>query len=367
MKNLFDKTNLKNLNMKNRFIRSATHDGFADKEGRITDKLISLYEKVASGGISTIITGFAFVMESAPSSPGMMGIYNDSFIEGFKKLTDAVHKHDSNIILQMAEGGTQAKWNVSKRKIYAPSAVEHKYTNLIPIEMTCEDIRQHVNAFGDAALRAKKSGFDGVQIHAAHGYLVSQFLTPYYNRRQDEYGGSIENRCRFLMEIYENIRQKTGDDYPIFVKINCSDFMDDEGLSFEDCRYVCKKLAGAGIDLIEVSGNVGFNTTEPEIIRTNINTDPTKQCYFSEYAKIIAEEINVPVAVVGGNRDTKLMDGILNSSKIEYFSLSRTILCENDLINKWSIDADYTPKCLSCNKCFSLKGNVCIFNRATAL
>ncbi len=229
--------------------------------------------------------------------------------------------------------------------------------------MTASDIKELVEAFGEAALREKTGGFDWVQIHAAHGYLLSQFLTPYYNRRQDQYGGSIENRARIIFETAENMKQKTGD-FPILIKINCSDFMEDKGLSFDECRFVCKKLDEIGINLIEISGNVGFNENPPELIRPNINKDKEKQCYFSKYARIIADEIDTPVAVVGGNRNFDMMSEILNSSKIEYFSLARTILCEADLINKWSENPGYNPKCISCNKCWSLKhGNICIFNR----
>lgn len=345
MKTLFDKTKLKNLELKNRFIRSATHEGFAEKDGSLNDKLIDIYENVAKGGVSTIITGFAFVMEGEPSSPGMIGAYDDRFIDGFKKLTDTIHKHNTNIVLQVAEGGSQAKFNLKKRTVYGPSAVEHRFTGVTPVEMTQQDIKNHVNAFGEAALRAKNSGFDAIQIHAAHGYLLSQFLS--------------EKKADFIFRIYENMREKAGDDFPIFIKINCSDFMGDEGLSFDYSRWVCRKLDEMGINLIEISGNVGFNTAEPEIIRANINTDRTKQCYFSEYARIIADEVSAPVSVVGGNRNFELMDKILNSSNIQYFSLSRTILCEPDLVNKWLENPDYEPKCISCNKCFSLKGNQC--------
>lgn len=366
MKNLFDKTTVKNLELKNRFIRSAMHEGLADKEdGSVTDEIIKIYEDIAKGGISTIITGFAFTMEGENPSHRMLAAYSDKFIEGFKKLTETVHKHGANIVLQLASGGSQAKFNYRKRQIYGPSAVEHKFTKITPIAMTQEYINKLINAFGDAALRGKKAGFDAVQIHGAHGYVLSQFLSPYYNRRDDQYGGDIENRARIIFEVYENIRKKVGDDYPVFIKINCSDFMGDDGLTFDECRFVCKKLDEMGIDLIEISGNVGFNPNEPEIIRPDINKTPEKQCYFAEYAKIIADEIKVPVSVVGGNRNTQMMSEILNNSKIEYFSLARTILREADLVNKWAENPDYDPKCISCNKCWSLKqGNICIFNRS---
>lgn len=365
MKSLFDKTNIKGMELKNRFIRSATHEGLADKHGEITDQYINFYENLARGGVSTIITGFAYTLGEEPSSPGMLGAYNDRLIDGFIKLTETVHKYNANIVLQVAEGGSQARFNNKKRTIYGPSLVEHKYTRTTPEEMTEEDIKKLINAFGDAALRAKNSGFDGIQMHAAHGYLLSQFLTPYYNRRTDKYGGNTEKRARIIFEAYENMREKAGDDFPILIKINCRDFMEEEGLKPDETRFICKKLGEYGIDLIEISGNVGFNQVFPEIIQADINKAPSRQCYFSEYARIIAEETNTPISVVGGNRDFKLIDNLLKTTNIEYFSLSRTLLCEPELINKWQENPDYEPKCLSCNKCFSLKGNMCIFNRGT--
>lgn len=365
MKNLFDKTEIKNIKLKNRFIRSAMHEGLADKnDGSVSPEILDVYEKVAKGGSSTIITGFAFAIEGENPTHRMLAAYDDKFINGFKKLTETVHKNKANIILQLASGGSQAKFNYRKRKIYGPSAIEHKFTKITPIEMGEQDINQLVNAFGDAGLRAKQGGFDGVQIHAAHGYLLSQFLSPYYNRRNDNYGGSIENRARIIYEVYENIINKTGSDFPVMIKINCSDFMGDEGLSFEESSYLCKKLDEKGIDLIEISGNVGYNETEPQLIRPDINTDKEKQCYFAQYAKQIAEEISTPVAVVGGNRNFDLMTEILQNSEIEYFSLARAVLCEADLVNKWEENKNYEPGCISCNKCWSLKhGNTCIFNR----
>jgi len=365
MKNLFDKTKFKNMELKNRMIRSAMHEGLADKEdGSISDEIVNIYKDVAKGGISTIITGFAFTVEGENPTHRMLAAYDDRFIDGFKRLTDTVHKYRANIILQLASGGSQAKFNYRKRKIYGPSAVEHKFTGITPIEMTQDDINRLVESFGDAALRAKKGGFDGVQIHAAHGYLLSQFLAPYYNRRKDEYGGSTENRARIIFEVYKNMRKKVGDDYPVMIKINCSDFMDNDGFTLEECLFVCKKLDEMGIDLIEISGNVGFNKTEPQLIRPDINKDKDKQSYFSEYAKKIAKEVSVPVSVVGGNRDFAMMTDILNNSEIQYFSLARTILREADLVNKWKDNPEYDPACISCNQCWSLKhGNICIFNR----
>ena len=360
---LFDKTKIKGMELKNRFIRSATHEAMATDDGYVTDKLVEVYEDLAKGGVGLIITGFAHTIKGENTSLRMLAAYDDSYIEGFKKITEAVHKYDTKIILQIASSGSQAKFKVKDKLIWGPSAVEHLYTKIIPVEMTKENIKTLIEAFGDSALRAKKGGFDGVQIHCAHGYLLSQFLNPYYNQRQDEYGGSTENRARIVFEVYENIRKKVGDDFIISIKINCSDFMEENGLQLEETKYICQKLDKMGIDLIEISGNVGYNQNPPIIFEKGISEDKSRQSYFSKYAAEIAENITAPVSVVGGNRDFELMTKILNDTKISYFSLARTLLCEADLINKWQEYSSYSPKCIACNKCWSLKGNTCVFNR----
>lgn len=363
MKNLFDKTQIKGLEIKNRFIRSATHEGMATDDGYVTEKLVEVYENLAKGGAGLIITSFTHTMKGENTSLRMLAAHDDSFIEGFKQITETVHKHDAKIILQIAAIGSQSKFDIKDKTVWGPSKIEHLATKITPVEMTMENIKTLVEAFGDAALRAKKGGFDGVQLHSAHGYLINQFLNPYYNRRQDEYGGSIENRARIIFEIYENIRKKAGEDFIVAIKINCSDFMEEKGLQLEETKYICKKLDEVGIDLIEISGNVGFNKVSPIIFEAGIAEDKSRQSYFSKYAAQIAEVVKAPVAVVGGNRDFELMTKILNETPISYFSLSRTLLCESDLIKKWQENHAYTPKCIACNKCWSLKGNVCVFNR----
>ncbi len=363
MKSLFDKTKIKDIEIKNRFIRSATHEAMATDDGYVTEKLINIYENLTKGGIGLIITGFTHTMKDENTSLRMLAAYDDSFIKGFKKITNIVHKYDSKIILQIASGGSQAKFKIKDKIIWGPSAVEHLYTKITPLEMTKENIKTLTESFGNAALRAKKGGFDGVQIHAAHGYLLNQFLNPYYNKRQDEYGGNIKNRSRIIFEIYENIKQKVGEDFIVAIKINCSDFMEEKGLQFEETKYICQKLDEMKIDLIEISGNVGYNQNHPIIFEKDIADDILKQSYFSVYAADIAKFVKAPVSVVGGNRDFSLITKILNETDISYFSLARTFLCEPDLIDKWRENPYYKPKCIACNKCWSLKGNICSFNR----
>lgn len=365
MKNLFEKTTLKNINMKNRFIRSALWENLADDKGHMTSELFKVYEELAKGGASTIITGYAFVTKDEQPNPRMMGIYDDSFIQEYKELTDMVHKNDANIIMQLAYGGSQTGLTPPSKVILGPSAIENKVSKVTPKEATKDDIKFLVKSFADAALRVKKSGFDGVQIHVAHGYLLSQFLNPYYNQRTDEYGGSIENRGRIVFEVYEAVREAVGNDYPILVKINSEDCMEG-GLTSEDSLYVSQKLAKLGVDAIEVSGGT---VSDPSAIKDNLFFSRTKialgkdrESYFKEYATKLADKVNIPVILVGGNRHLDVMEDILNNTKIEYFSFGRPLTCEPDLINRWISGDTSKPKCVSCNQCFKTYGSRCILN-----
>jgi len=365
MKELFEKTSINGLELKNRFIRSATWERMADDKGHLTERLLNVYEKLAEGGAAAIITGYAFVVEDEQPNARMMGIYNDSFIEEYKKLTDAVHKRGSKIILQIVYGGSFTWYNTGERVIWGPSAVTNKVSNVTPKEMTLEEIRILIEAFGDAALRAKKSGFDGVEIHGAHSYLLNMFLSPFFNVRGDQYGGSAENRARIIYDIYDNARAKTGKEFPIIIKLNCSDFMGDKGFTFAECKEICRNLAAKGIDAIEISGGPVFRAPKPEKDPSGFPEESIgKESYFAAYAKEIARIVDIPVILVGGNRSVETMENILNDSAIEYFSISRPLLSEPDLINKWSGERSYKPRCISCNKCFDENGNTCYLDRA---
>lgn len=357
MKTLFDQTKLSGMKMKNRFVRSATYDGRSDALGHVTESLIHLYENLAKGGVGTIITGLTNVTDIEKIIPGQMAIYNDSFIEEYQKLTDTVHKYDANIVVQLVCNGVQ---NRSKNDgvLWGPSAVEDLAMKMIPKEMSKEDIQAMKDAFSKGALRAKSAGFDGVQLHAAHGYLLSRFLTPYYNRRTDEYGGSIENRARVILEILGSIREAVGREYPVLAKINCDDFMD-QGLTFEECKHVCKMLEEKGLSAVEISGGTASSRANEGTIR---KVSSGTESYFGQYAAEIAEEINIPVISVGGHRDISKLTDIVNQTNIEYISLCRPFIREPELINRWA-GGDRTPaKCISCNKCFGVETK-CIFNQ----
>lgn len=349
MKTIFDEISIKNLRVKNRAVRSATNErNFCSETGEMTEKLLEVYKDLIFDGVGTIITSFANVMKNDQPAQYMMGIYDDKFIEGYLPLTKLAEANDCKIILQIVYGGSQTMYNLENRTILGASSVENIYSKVNPKAASKKELEEIVVAFGDAAVRAKKAGFHGVQIHGAHGYFLSQFLNPYYNRREDEYGGNIENRSRLIFEVYEEIRKRVGDDYFISIKINCEDFMD-TGSTLEDNLYVCKKLSDMGIDLIEISGGSASSNPGKGVIRMMKNE--SEQSYFYQQGKKIADVVSAPIALVGGHKNIEKIEEILNNSKIEFISLSRPLVSEPNLLNRWKKDRS-PARCISCNRCF---------------
>jgi 2,4-dienoyl-CoA reductase-like NADH-dependent reductase (Old Yellow Enzyme family) len=361
MRDLFDATRLKNVVLKNRFVRSATWERLATDDGRMNARLFRIYEDLAKGQVGLIITSYTFVTQDEQPNPGMLGIYDDRGQDEYRDLTDMVHRHGSAIVMQLVYGGTQTLFRPETRTILGPSAVAEMATGVVAKPMSQEEIRMMVQAFGDAAVRAKKAGFDGVQLHCAHGYFFSQWLNPYHNRRADEYGGSIENRARIILETSEEVRRRCGEDFLVMAKINSQDFVPG-GTTFEDCRYVCKELARRGVDAIEVSGGILASDAALRWSRPLLAT-PADEAYFADYAAQIAEEIDVPVILVGGLKSFEVVERLLAETKISYFALSRALMTEPDLVQRWRRGDRSKAKCTSCNQCRDPKGNICILHR----
>lgn len=358
---LFTETRIGSMALKNRFIRSATWENMATEDGHMTDKLYAIYEELAKGEVGLIVTGYANIVEEEKPNAGMMGMYNDSFIDEYKKLTELVHINDSKIVMQLAYGGTKTTHNVGERVIYAPSEVCEKGTQTLGKAMTKDEIDYIIQAFAQASRRAQESGFDGVEIHAAHTYLINQFLSPYYNRREDKYGGSLDNRMRLLLEIYAEIRKVVGDEYPILVKLTASEFFEG-GLTFDETRIVCQKLEAIGVDAIIISGNI-HGKANTMIGEAFDGYTLQQEGYFHEYGHIISEEVNVPVITVGGLTDIDAIEEIANNTNIQYFALSRPLLSEPHLIKRWKEGNRAPVECERCSKCRTKRGNFCVVNK----
>lgn len=351
MKTLFDSTSINHILLKNRFVRSATWEALADDHGHLTESLLTLYADLAKGDVGLIITGCVYVSPDGKGLPGMLGIYDDLAKESCRKLVNGVHQYGGKLVAQLSYSGTQSIIQ-SVAPVFSPSAVPEKSTGIVGKEMSEQDIALLKGSFVQAALRAKAAGFDGIQIHASHGFLLSQFLTPFHNRRSDQYGGSIENRARLLIEIYEAVRSAVGDEFAVLAKINCADFIE-QGLSLEESLYVCEQLAQKGIDALEISGGLALH--EQGATRQMI-LSAEQEAYFADYASMIAEKTNIPVILVGGLRSQEVMECLLHDGKISYFSMSRPFIAEPDLISRWKNGDTQKAKCVSCNQCLMSDG-----------
>ena len=350
---LFESAKIRGMEVRNRFVRSATYDGCADKHGYVSEKQIKLFSGLAEGGIGLIVTGITHVHPSGQISLYQNAIASDEFISGLQRLTAAVHDRGSKIAVQLFHAGRErAKFLRPKDgEAIAPSFVQRDpYFSKSYRSMNEDEIWEVVHAFGDAAKRAREAGFDAVQVHAAHAYLLSEFLSPFTNRREDGWGGSLENRLRIHHEIYKDIRRKVGEDYPVLVKIGVQDGFPD-GLEFTEGKAAAARLAQWGYHALEISSGLrgkGYETAE---FRTKINK-VEREAYFREWCKEIKSEVDVPVMMVGGLRTFELMEEVVQKGEADFVSLSRPFIREPGLVNAWKSGDFHRATCISCNKCF---------------
>lgn len=336
-KRIFERIKLGDFVVKNRLIRSATWEGMALEDGSISEALMHTYQELAKGGVGAIITGFTSVVDEDHYFDGIMRLSNDSLIPQYKRLTDTVHQYDCRIITQLALSGYFKRIGCN----YALTDIDG---------MDTDDIAVVIHKFGEAAVRAKQAGFDGVQIHAAHFFFLNRFISPATNHRTDAYGGSMENRSRILLEILKKIKEKASGLH-VTMKINLSDMIYG-GLEPEESIQITKLMADAGLDSVEVSAN----GTSVAGIKAGVN-----EGYFFEYGSMLAEQVSIPVILVGGHRSMEHMEKILNKSRIECLSLSRPLISEPELPNRWQSGDKAPAKCVSCNACYRTPNHKCIF------
>lgn len=349
MTRLYEETTLNGMGLRNRLVRSATWEGMCDPDGRPTEKLIDCYRSLARGGIGLIISGYTFIRPDGKQLPGKMGVHTDAFADDYQKMTRAVHDEGGKIAVQLVHAGGQTDSATAGRQPLAPSAVKVAQFPECPAELTEAEIGELVTAFAEGARRAKEWGVDAVQLHGAHGYLINQFLSPHTNQRADRYGGSIENRCRFLFEVYRQVREAVGSDYPVMIKLNGSDNLAG-GLTTGDALYTAKKLSKAGIDAIEVSAGTSASG-EKSPVREHI-IKPEREAYNLDLARPIKEAVSCPVMVVGGFRSYEVIEKAISNDGIDYIAMARPLIREPDLPNRWRQGDRRPAECLSCNKCF---------------
>ena len=350
----FEPSTINGMKLANRFVRSATWEAMAADDGACTPKLIDLMTGLAKGGLGLIISSHAYVSPEGQAGPWQLGVYSDDLVPGLEAMAKAVHENGGKIVMQLAHAGFFANAKLTGQTPLAPSNVAG-FAKSARKEMTVEDIQDVVKSYGAAAKRAQSAGFDGVQIHAAHGYLLSQFLSPAFNRRNDAYGGDIRHRAKAVVEVLRQIRQTVGREYPVLVKMNCRDFIEN-GLVVEDSLEVGALLESEGIDAIELSGGVLVGgKLSPS--RVGIKSEE-KEAYFQNDAKAFKEKIGVPLILVGGNRSFQVAERLINEGIADHISMSRPLIREPALINRWRAGDLSRAACVSDNMCFrpAMKG-----------
>jgi 2,4-dienoyl-CoA reductase-like NADH-dependent reductase (Old Yellow Enzyme family) len=336
------------LQSRNRFVRSATTSGWADERGIVGPEIVRWYESLARGGIGLIVKGHLYVDPGGKAHSGMAGISDDEHIPGLAQVTDAVHSHGGRILAQINHGGYEAE--AGERM--GPSDFETPAGRARA--MDAGEIGQVVRAFGKAARRCLDAGFDGVQIHAAHGYLVSQFLSKHANRRTDEWGGSLTNRMRLLREIYLEMRTRLGDEAVIGAKLNCDDFSGD-GFTIDESAQVAHELSQLGIDLIEVSGG-GIGEESRYRGRARSQDPGLAEASFGGHCERIREATRpTPLALVDGMTSLAGMRAVVDGDLADLVSLSRPFIREPDLVKKLAAGQQEVT-CTRCDGCYDILG-----------
>jgi len=388
---LFEPLYIGNLELSGRIAKSATVETLCTEEGYITDGFIHFYQEIAQGGTPLIITGAASYNRYSRGVPHQLSVDADDKIEGLSRLANTVHQYDSKIMVQIYHTARQAiPGPVGRTDAQAPSAVYEPSLGVKPRAMTVEEIKETIVQFADAAERCKKAGIDGVQIHAAHGYLISSFLTPHTNRRKDQYGGSFENRLRFLVELHRAIRERVGDDYPLILKLNGSDDLPfRKGLSTKELVNIAVRMEKEGVDAVEISAGHYESCTTFErghwkgFTKVMLKKGPgrafawyrrvamnlfaplmdlvfNKVSGFSEgfnlsYAQQFTAALTVPVICVGGFVNKEAMNSALANGECDMVSVARGLLADPYLYRHLKEDKA-GPVCTYCNGCFTQAG-----------
>lgn len=338
---------LAHLTIKNRIVRSATNDYTENPDGCISAEQLSIWEEQAANEVGLFITGHLYINVQGQASPTQNAIDADQYIPALKQGADIVHRYGGKIVAQINHAGAKA--------------ISDDPAGPVPLEMipgrqaramTVDEIHQAVADFAQAALRVKQAGCDGVQVHIAHLYLLSQFTTPSINTRTDAYGGSSENRFRIVEETIQAIRQVCGADYPIFIKINSNDPEKDDEYESE-LLYMLKRFEALGMEAVELSGYDFGQRKEHN--------------FYLERAARLKKQVQVPLILVGGIRDLSDMDAVL-SSGIDMVSLCRPFICESDIITRL-LNGQPKSRCINCGGCQGLPrpyGPRCVFHRKTS-
>ncbi|MDF1781764.1 MAG: NADH:flavin oxidoreductase/NADH oxidase family protein [Alcanivoracaceae bacterium] len=320
--------------LKNRFAKSAMSEALGTTDNRATEGLATLYKCWADGGTGLLISGNVMIDRHHLGEPNNVVLEDESDIESIRRWANAGTQNGAHLWMQLNHPGKQTPKMLTKSSV-APSAIPFKkelrgYFNT-PRELTESEILDIIQRFGRSAALAQKAGFTGVQIHGAHGYLVSQFLSPHHNQRTDQWGGSLENRMRFVIEVYSEIRRQVGAEFPVSIKLNSADFQRG-GFTEEESMQVAEKLASLGLDLLEISGGT---YESPQMTGLDVRESTRqREAYFLDYAQKIRQRVSVPLMVTGGFRTDDGMRNALSSGATDLIGLGRPLALEPAMPNQ---------------------------------
>jgi len=348
MFSFFEPVDFCGLRLNNHFVRSATLEGMATADKIPSDPLLALYEELAKGCVGLIITSAVRPDRSWDPSPNSRNLCldRDDLVPAFTRLAERVHDFGSRVFLQL---GTFYRF---RGELVGPSALPFQGASGTTILRALEEgeVATIVDIYGEAGRRAREAGFDGVQINAAHGFPVSRFLSPVFNKRQDGYGGSPGARARIVIEIRDKIGKKAGQDFPVLVKMNVSDFAGEE-FFLEDAVDVARILSQKGIAAIETSGGA---SGQKVTWLGAVNDSDWTEGYFVEYGALIKKAVPVPIIMVGGLRSLEMAEAVVQRGKADLVAMSRPFIREPGIVRRWR-EGDLTPSdCSSCNGCLDL-------------
>ncbi len=353
LKTLFSPGRIGKVQIKNRIIRSATFTNMASEEGIPSEQQVEFYTNLAKGGTGLIITEITSIDQIGRNSKNQLCLDDDSQIAGHKKLVNAVHEYSEvKICPQLSHAGRQS-FNQDFQPV-APSPMINEVTNKTPRELTTEEIRDLIKKFADSVRRAYESGYDLVQLNAGHGWLLSNFLSPYVNRRKDEYGGDTKKRAKIMIDIYNQVIDEVGKRFPITLKLQTNDFFP-EGLGLEEGKEIAKLLVDKGYCAIEPTGG-GFEfvaKVKKPYPSLTVRTPEDENYFLPNVKKLEQIKKDCPLILMGGVRNPQTAEKILQENRVDFISMSRPLIYEPNLPNRWKI-GDYSPPlCTSCNQCFS--------------
>ena len=346
---LFTPQKLGHLTLPNRLVRSATAERMADDDGHPLPAMVSLYRELARGGVGLIISGHMYVHPSGKAHPEMTGVYADDLVESLRPLVEAVHREGGLVAAQINHAGLKNDPSVPLGPI-APSALQDDRISDRPSRaFTSAEIEELIEAFGQAARRVQHAGFDAVQIHCAHGYLISQFLSPLTNQRTDEWGGSLANRMHFMQRVVQSVRRQVGPDYPVFAKLGMMDGIEG-GLTLDEGAQVVAAMPQMGLDAVELSG--GFGSKHFVNVRKGIRREED-EAYFLEFAQKVRQVTDMPLMLVGGFRSRQVMEKVLAEGDADFISMCRPLINAPDFPKKLLQGALDRSECLSANNCWA--------------